>query len=222
MDDEASGASNTNLTVPYEETIAIKDEEGAGSLVSWVRIVIVFMVIVSLVSIALVAIVATRGMAVELGGMSVLQQFVGELLANQTIVVGAFLLATVLFLLIGGAFVWLLVKNVGRATDKEVHIQVSDDEVSVERKGSQYWQSSGVDVPFDTITTVEYLDSQESSMRLELGDFRAPKFFGGRSRDWIRLERAQGPAIYVGSDRPRELAEAIARHVPGNVSAKPF
>lgn len=81
---------------------------------------------------------------------------------------------------------------------------------------------SGVDVPLDEITTVEYLDPEESSHRLELRDWRAPKYFGGRGRSWIRIEREGKPAVYVGSDRPIELADTIVRNAPNVERAEPF
>jgi hypothetical protein len=79
-----------------------------------------------------------------------------------------------------------------------------------------------VEIPFDAITGVEYLDPEESSARVELTDWRAQRFFAGRSRNWIRLERGNDPTVYIGSDRPSELAETIARRVPGVENAEPF
>jgi hypothetical protein len=210
MADPAGDPPHENPTVSYEETLAIRDDEGAGSLVGWVRVLFVLLVVGSLAPVVLVALVATGEVTTPVGRL-------GSLLADQLVVV-----AGLVFLLLGVGFVWLFVENVGRALDKTVRVQVDDRGVSVERTGSQYWQSSGVDVPFDAITAVEYVDPEESSFRVELGDLRAPKFFAGRSRDWVRLERTRGPAVYIGSDRPNELAEAIARRVPGDVTARPF
>lgn len=209
-------------TVRYEEHLDMRDEAGAGSLVGWVRIAVAFLIISTFVSLVLVVVVATQGLATSVGGFGPLQDFLGDIAGEQTGAVLVLVVAGLLFLIMGVGFVWLFVKNVGRAVSKEVHIQVTDDGVSVSRSGSQYWQSSGVDIPFDSITTVEYVDPDESSFRMELRDFRAPKFFAGRSRNWIRLERTTGPAVYIGSDRPRELANTIAQRVPGDVTPTPF
>lgn len=216
MTDGSGGSPTRSSTVHYEETLDMRDETGAGSLIGWVRILIAFLIVSSLGAVALVVFVGSQG-----GEFAPVDGFVDGLVTGQSGVV-AFVVAGIVFLLVGVAFVWLFVKNVGRAVGKEVHTQVTDDGVSVSRTGSQYWQSSGVDIPFDVITSIEYVDPEASSFRMELRDFRAPKFFAGRSRNWIRLERAHGPAVYIGSDRPQELAAAIAQRVTGNVRVEPF
>jgi len=114
MTDTARGSSNKNPTVRYEKTLAIKDDEGAGSLVGWVRIAIAFMIVSSLVSIVLVGIVTTQrlatsiggmgaapggrshrcsgGLATSVGGMGVLPEFAGELAVDQTMMIAALFL----------------------------------------------------------------------------------------------------------------------------------
>ena len=108
------------------------------------------------------------------------------------------------------------------AFDKQVHTRVTDSGVSVRREGSWLGQSSRADIAFDAITGVEYLDPEESSTRLEMDDLRSKQFLAGRSKNWIRVERGDAPTVYIGSDRPLELAEAIARRSPGVESAEPF
>jgi hypothetical protein len=169
-----------------------------------------------------VVVAATQGVVSRVGGMVALGAVVDRLVADQPVLVAAVVLAALLCCLVGVASLWMFTRNLGRAFDREVRVRVTDAGVSVERSGSRYWQSPGVEVAFDDITAVEYVHPEESSFRVELRDLRAPKFFAGRSRDWVRLERTNGPAIYVGSDRPRELAETIAREVPGDVTARPF
>jgi len=222
MAEAPSGTANTDPTVRYEETLAMRDEEGAGGILSRIRILVAFLVVASLAAAVLVSIEILQRVAGLFGGMAALRALVARLGADRPLLLAAFAVGGLLLLVVCVAAVRLLVTNLRRALDAVVHVRVTEDGVRVTREGSQYWQSSGVEVPFDAITAVEYVDPEASSFRAELGDARAPKFFAGRSRDWVRLERAQGPAVYVGSDRPRELAEAIAQEVPGGLSATPY
>lgn len=76
MTDGASEAPNTHLPGPYQETFAIEDEAGAGSLVGWVRIVIAFMTLGSLLSLGLVAVDADPG-CVHLRRLRPIRRFAG-------------------------------------------------------------------------------------------------------------------------------------------------
>jgi hypothetical protein len=222
MPDATAGSSGETPTVRYEETLAIGDDEDGGGIGRWVLIAVAFLIAVSLVPAVFLLAGMLRRTATVVGGTGALRAVASSVAADQPVVVAAFVLAGVVVLLVSAAVVPLLVRSVRRALDREVHVRVTDGGVGIERTGSRYWQSPGVAIPFGAITTVEYVDRDESSFRVELGDVRAEKFFAGRSREWVRLERADEPAVYVGSDRPRELAEAIAQRVPGDVTARPF
>lgn len=204
--------------VRFEETLDLDDEAGASRLIGVARLLVLVMIVTTLVSAVLVA----GGFVSAVGGIDTVLSIAGAIRAERPrlflgiavvglSIVGYGLFATVGFLL-----------AMGRAFDERVRVRVTDAGVSVRRDGSRYWQSSGVDLPFDAITAVEYADPTGSSTRTELGDWRAPKFLAGRSRSWIRVERDGGPAVYVGSDRPVELAETVARSAPGVESAEPF
>lgn len=133
------------------------------------------------------------------------------------------------FVLFGVLIVGYLVFSIGgfihqlrRAFDEEVHTVVTETNVQVTRTGGRRRQSSGVTIPFEAVTAVQYLDPERSSTRLEFGDVRSEQFFAGRSTDWVRIERANEPAVYLGSDRPFEVAEMIARSAPAVEFAEPY
>ena len=208
--------------VRFEETLDLEDEGGASGLVTVVRVLVLFLIVTTLGSLVLVVVGAADAFLSAVGGVDVALSIVDDVRSERPLAVVGFLLVGllsvgfVLFSIVG----FLL--QVRRAFDQRVHVRVTDAGVSVRREGSRYWQSSGVEIPFDAITAVERPDSDESSVRVELGDLRAPKFLAGRRRNWVRLERGDDPAVYVGSDRPVELAETIARRAPGVESSEPF
>lgn len=196
----------------------MKDEAGAGRLTGLTRVIVLFVIVVTLVGVVLVG----RSFVSMVGGVDVVLSLASDVrfqrptLFGGIVLVGLFVVGYGVFSIVG------FVRGMGRAFDEEVHARVTDAGITVRREGSGYWESSGVEIPFDDIAAVEYADMDESSLRVEFGDWRSPKFFAGRSRDWVRIERADGPAVYVGSDRPVELAETIARSAPDVGSAEPF
>jgi len=196
----------------------MKDEAGAGRLTGLTRVIVLFVIVVTLVGVVLVG----RSFVSMVGGVDVVLSLASDVrfqrptLFGGIVLVGLFVVGYGVFSIVG------FVRGMGRAFDEEVHARVTDAGITVRREGSGYWESSGVEIPFDDIAAVEYADPDESSLRVEFGDWRSPKFFAGRSRDWVRIERADGPAVYVGSDRPVELAETIARSAPDVGSAEPF
>lgn len=196
----------------------MKDEAGAGRLVGLTRVFVLFMIVVTLVGVVLVG-----GSFVSMvGGVDAVLSIASDIRFRRPLLFGGIVLVG-LFVVGYGVFSILgFVLGMRRAFDKEVHVRVSDAGVTVRREGSGYWESSGVEIPIDDIAVVEYADPDESSLRVEFGDWRSPKFFAGRSQDWVRVERAGGPAVYIGSDRPVELAETIARSAPGVGDAQPF
>lgn len=166
-------------------------------------------------------------MAAVVGGVDVAQLIVNGIRSERPLVfaglvfaglvlVGVVVVAYGVLSTVG--FVW----RMRRALDEEVHTRGTDTDVRVTRTGSGYRQSSGMAIPFDAITSVEYLDPDESSTRIEFGDWRSKQFSAGRSTDWVRIGRDGDSTVYIGSGRPMELAEAIARSAPDVERAKPF
>jgi len=208
--------------VRFEESLELDDRAGARRLIAVVRALVPLMIVGTLGSMAIVAVGAGGMFVSAVGGVDIALSIVEGIRSERPRVFVGILLVVLLtvgftlFLIVG------FVLQMRRAFDERVHVRVTDAGMGVQRDGSSYWRSSGVDVPFDAITAVEYVDPDETSLRVELGDWRAPKFFAGRSRSWVRIERNDGPAVYVGSDRPLELAETIARGAPGVGQAEPF
>lgn len=227
---EPTGATDGGQRVHFEEELHIKDEEGASHMISFSKGLLVFMIISSVTSIVLVVGIMMSTFASAFGGVDGILSAVASIYAQQPhVIVGAGLavLLVVLYFLAG---VFGIRRGMRQAFDEQVTIQVTDSGLSVRQEGGHSqgrgvitpYDPTGVDVPFDAITAVEYADPSESTRRTELGDWRAPKFFAGRSQDWIRIERADGPAVYVGSDQKRELADTIVRHSPNVETAEPF
>lgn len=200
--------------IRFEETRSMKDESGAKSKIKFVRIFVLFLVVFTLASTVLVVVNATS----MFGGVDAVLSILDTIWAEQPIflLVGLLIVSYGLFTIVG------FLRAMGRAFDKRIHVRVTETGVTVQREGSGHWQSSGVEIPFDAITTVEYLDPDASSTRIELSDVRAQQFFAGRSQNWIRLERANDSAVYIGSDRPVELAETIAQRAPSVGTVEPF
>jgi hypothetical protein len=218
MPDPPERTTNGGRDALFEESLSMKDEAGAGRLTGLTRVIVLFVIVVTLVGVVLVG----RSFVSMVGGVDVVLSLASDVrfqrptLFGGIVLVGLFVVGYGVFSIVG------FVRGMGRAFDEEVHARVTDAGITVRREGSGYWESSGVEIPFDDIAAVEYADPDESSLRVEFGDWRSPKFFAGRSRDWVRIERADGPAVYVGSDRPVELAETIARSAPDVGSAEPF
>lgn len=223
-------ATDGGQRVHFEETLHIKDEAGASRMISFSKAFFVFMIVFSIVSVVLVAGSVMSTFASAFGGVDGIWSAVASIYAQQPLVIagaGLAVLLMVLYFLVG---VFGIRKGMSRAFSEEVTVRVTDSGLSVRQEGGHAqskwmitpYDPSGVDVPFESITAVEYTDPNESSLRTELGDWRSPKFFAGRSQDWIRIERSEGPAVYVGSDRKRELAETIVRHSPNVETAEPF
>ncbi|MEF8791345.1 MAG: hypothetical protein V5A61_14565 [Haloarculaceae archaeon] len=218
MPDPPERTTNGGRDALFEESLSMKDEAGAGRLTGLTRVIVLFVIVVTLVGVVLVG----RSFVSMVGGVDVVLSLASDVrfqrptLFGGIVLVGLFVVGYGVFSIVG------FVRGMGRAFDEEVHARVTDAGITVRREGRGYWESSGVEIPFDDIAAVEYADPDESSLRVEFGDWRSPKFFAGRSRDWVRIERADGPAVYVGSDRPVELAETIARSAPDVGSAEPF
>ncbi|PSQ19626.1 hypothetical protein BRD00_00945 [Halobacteriales archaeon QS_8_69_26] len=113
-----------------------------------------------------------------------------------------------------------MVRGGGQARDR-VHTRVTDRGVEIDREGARVMGSAGLTVPFESVTAVEYSDP-EGDPKVNLEDARAKKFIAGRSSDWVRIGRYDDPAVYVGSDRPRELADVVAGLAPNVAEAEPF
>lgn len=223
MPDPSAGTTDGGRTVHFEETLSIRDEGGAGRPIRFTRVAVLFLVLFTLASIVLVVVSAASMFTSATGSVEVVLTLLESVRSERPLAfVGLPLFFVVLPPLVGLLLIVGFVRAMGRAFDERIHVRVTEDRVTVQRYGSRYWQSSGVEIPFDAITAVEYLDPEGSSTRLELGDWRDQRFFAGRSRNSIRIERGDGPAVYIGSDRPTELAETIARGVPAVENAEPF
>jgi len=223
MPDSPAGTTDGGQTVRFEETPSIGDEAGAKRLIGFAHVAVLFLIVFTLASIVLVVVNAASVFTSAAGGIDVVPTILEAVRSERLLAfVGLSLLFLVIPLFTGALLIVGFLPAMGRAFDERIHVRVTEGGVTVRRDGSRRWQSSGVDIPFDAITAVENLDPEESSARVELTDWRAQRFFAGRSRDWIRIERDDGPAVYIGSDRPSELARTIPRGVPGVENAEPF
>lgn len=208
--------------VLFEETMSLRDEAGASSLISKTHLLFAGLVVISVAAVGYLVVTTVSSAASAVGGMDELGGIIREIYAASPFVaVGVF----VLVLVIVGWFV-LSIVGMGRrlktSFDERIHTRVTDSGLTVERDGSRRGQSDRVEVPFDAIATVEHLDTDASSMRVEPGDVSAEKFFAGRSQSWVHIGRDADRAVYVGSDRPRELAETVARNAPHVGRAEPY
>ena len=215
---DPSGSPTDGGRVLFEESLSLDDEAGAASLISGTWVLVLFMIVMTLVA----AVFVGGTFVSTVGGVDVVLAIVSGIRAERPSLFVGLLVFGLLVVGYGVFSIGGLLFRMRRAFDKEVHVRVTENAISVRRDGSGYWQSPGVEIPFDAVTAVEYPDPDESSTRVELGDWRAKKFIAGRSRSWVRFERAGGPAVYVGSDRPIELAETVARRVPGVANPEPF
>ena len=216
-DDSMAGGQN----IRFEETLNMRDEAGAKPYIKYVYLVVVFLIVNAVVGGTLVAWSAMDWFA-PIGVVDLTVSIMTSLWSERPFefvgIVLIILFAVFYMVALLGGFLLSM-----RGTfDKQVHTRVTDSGVSVRREGSWLGQSSRADIAFDAITGVEYLDPEESSTRLEMDDLRSKQFFAGRSKNWIRVKRGDAPTVYIGSDRPLELAEAIARRSSGVESAEPF
>lgn len=208
--------------VLYEETLSLKDEAGARNLIRFTRVAVLFLLVSTLASVVLVAVMAADMFVSAAGSVDVALSILEDLRSDRPRAFGVIVLFGMLVIGYGSFSIAGFLLQMRRAFDKQIHVRVTDWGVTVQRVGSRYWQSSGVEIPFEAVTSVEYLDPDQSSLRVEVGDLRASRFFAGRKQNWIRIERANDTAVYVGSDRPAELAEIIARRAPGVDAAEPY
>ena len=129
-----------------------------------------------------------------------------------------FVLLVVGSLLLG---VVMVVRGGSTTSRNEVYTRVTDGGIQIDREGGTFGQSSGVMIPLESVTAVEYNDP-EGDLKMNLGDVRAKTFIAGRGTDWVRIDRSDGPAVYVGSDRPRMLAEVVGDLAPNVDGPRPF
>lgn len=222
MHDPSGGLTDGGRDVLFEESLSMRDQEGASNLITVTRVLGLFLIVSTLGSLVLVVGVGALMFVDMAGGIDVALAVVDALLTERPLPIVGFLLFGVATIVLGLLLIVGFVRQMGRVFDRQIHVQVTDGGVTVQRTGSPYWRSPEIEIPFDAITSVEYVDPDESSLRLELSDWRAKRFFAGRSRSWIRLERGDDSAVYIGSDRPIELAETIAQRAPGVEHAEPF
>ena len=212
-------ASGQNIR--FEETLNMRDEAGAKPYIKYVYLVVVFLIVNAVVGGTLIAWSATDWFA-PIGVVDLTVSLMTSLWSERPFEFVAIVLIILFSVFYMVALLGGFLLSMRGTFDKQVHTRVTDSGVSVRREGSWLGQSSRADIAFDAITGVEYLDPEESSTRLEMDDLRSKQFFAGRSKNWIRVERGDAPTVYIGSDRPLELAEAIVRRSPGVESAEPF
>lgn len=133
-----------------------------------------------------------------------------------------------------------------------VDVRITDSGVVIQQNWSPPWSSSGVVVPFDDISRVQYSEASGSHIQVSTQDYRdnrrsmreadgfitfntrehRPQTYMVTSRPYrgvntnyrggIRIERVDSPPVYVGSERPAELARIIADRAPGVERAEQF
>lgn len=128
-----------------------------------------------------------------------------------------------------------------RAFQMQVDVRVTDAGVEIARTGNPLGSGTTVAVPFERIGRVQYSDpNAEPHIYVPRADHGADWFMvdadpdmqldgtvGGRKpanvySDGVRIERVDGPPVYVGSSRPVELAETIAAQAPRVRGAQPL
>lgn len=205
--------------VHFEETITISDSRFAGvsKLAAGVALVASLgtLVVAPLLAAAFFGFV---GVASGTSPVDVVTTIASDLPLPVLLSLGVF---AVLFFGLPLVGVVNVVRRGSLTPKNEVHTRVTDSGVDIDRTGGYRGHSPGVTIPFEAITTVEYCDP-EGDLRVNLEDARSKKFIAGRSRDWVRIGRSDGRAVYVGSDRHRELAGTIADLAPAVDGAEPF
>lgn len=135
--------------------------------------------------------------------------------SNVAVVVGTYALVGVLF--------WILLRGI-RA---EAHVRVTDTGVEAELTPEPLIGNvSSAVVPFEDITRVQYSEPSGGHIHVTNEDqweatreadnprtfmvtSGSSREFSGTYRGGIRIEQADGPPVYIGSERPVELATAI-------------
>jgi hypothetical protein len=111
---------------------------------------------------------------------------------------------------------------------RRVHVRVTDTGVDIELNWYGLDRSSGVEIPFADIVGVEFTVPDGSHIRVKPGEttganrYMTPQHDQGTYRDGIRIERTGDDPVYVGSERPADLAEAIVERTPRVERAEPF
>lgn len=131
--------------------------------------------------------------------------------------------ATVLFLFVGVLYGTL---SLG------YRVRVTDGGVQIRPVGDLFWEGQSLDVPFEAVSRVQYNDPEGPYLYGKSGEEAAgAEFFKivpntsysksmNTYHDGVRIERVDGPPVYVGSDRHVELAETIAERSPDVESAE--
>ena len=214
--DRSSGADRG---VHFEETIALSDSEYAG-LASLAGAGVLVSIVATLLFVPL-AVVLFFWVVAERSGNSIVD-VATTVVSGLPLSVLAFLVVFAIFYVGTSLLVLVMAVRRGSLTYRdEIHTRVTDSGVTIDRDGGYPWQSAEVTIPFEAITAVEYNDP-EGSLKMNLEDVRAEKYIGGRAQDWVRIERRNSPAVYVGSDRPRNLAAVVADLAPGVDRARSF
>lgn len=215
-------ATDGGREVLFEETLSMRDVAGAGNLISKTRLLFSGLIVITVAAVAYMGMTMVSTAAGAVGGTDELLTVVRGMVAGHPLVAVGLLAIVVI------AVAWFVLSILGigwqlrKTFDTEIHIRVTSRGLAVERAGSRLGQSSGVEVPFETITALELPDWDDSATGITLADANAVKFLAGRSQSWIRVERADGAALYLGSDSPRELAETIAHNAPPFRAPRPL
>lgn len=111
-------------------------------------------------------------------------------------------------------------------------VRVTDEGVEVGPVGDLFWEGQSVDVPFEAVDRVQYNDpdgpylygqSDEEAAGAEFFKILPNTTYDkgmNTYHDGVRIERVDGPPVYLGSDRHVELAETIAERSPNAGSAE--
>ncbi len=149
---------------------------------------------------------------------------VGDLLADPSLLVSRELLYVAL--VVGGLLAWR-----SWATS-EVLTRVTGDGIEIERANGRLREPTRVHLEFENVASVQFSEPTVPRIRVTEAD-RAKWGPGGRFRGGpptfkvdrrtfsadlypggVRIEHTGGPPVYVGSERPLELATAIAKSAP--------
>jgi hypothetical protein len=129
---------------------------------------------------------------------------------------------------VGGIVLVIVAVAAYVAFGRRVDVRVTDRGVDVTLNWYGLDSSSGVDIPYADVAGVEYTVPDGSHIRVKTGEgtganrYMVPQQDQGTYRDGIRIERHDDDPVYVGSERPAELADAIVERTPGVERAEPF